>query len=220
MTVRFRRPLGALILALFIFSCKPKEGLPDNFDYGRVENGVYLNSYFDFEVPLPQNWIVRNRAEMERVYEQGHQAVLQKNRQLANQLEASKINRATLLTLFKERTDSVSNAAAPNASFSIMVENLASHPNFRTGRDYLAQAVQLMKQSKMDYSFSPGFTSEQMGNKLFDRMDLDLLHNGVQVHQTYYVCIERRFALCILLSYVAPADGQELKDIAAKINFS
>ena len=62
--------------------------------------------------------------------------------------------------------------------------------------------------------------AEQVGNRLFDRMNLQLLHNGVMVHQTYYVTIVRKFAVCILLSYVEDADGRELKDIAAKINFS
>lgn len=221
MTVHFRKAVVSLLLLGTITSCKPKEGLPDNFDYGRVENGVYSNAYFDFDIPLPADWVIRNREDMERIYEAGHEVVREKNEQLASQLEASKINRATLLSLVKSTSDITADTTdTPGASFSIVVENLSTHPAVRNSRDYLSQAAQLLEQSGLDYTITPGFVSEQVGNRLFDRMDLRLLHNGTTVHQTYYVTIVRRFALCILLSYVEDADGLELKDIAAKINFS
>jgi len=37
--------------------CLPQQPkIPDDFDYGRIEDGVYKNDYFNMKVSLPAAW--------------------------------------------------------------------------------------------------------------------------------------------------------------------
>ena len=57
---------------LLIAGCKQT---PKNFDYGKIENGVYRNNYFDFEIPVPANWAVQNREQVQELQKTGEELI-------------------------------------------------------------------------------------------------------------------------------------------------
>jgi len=209
-------------LSIFIFlmitaaACQHSSKIPDNFDYGKMENGVYTNNYFDFEIPVPDKWTVQTKEQVQQLRKQGEDSAYGDNAELKTKIKAADIQTAILLTVFKNKTDSAINGF--NYSFIILAENL-DNSGEKEGKDYLAHAKEIMKQSNVSYQFSPEFYSEKIGNKKFDGMDVSLIANADNVQQSYYSRIDRNFALSFIISYASNEQKTELKNIINKIRF-
>ena len=201
------------IVLLTIAGCKQQ---PKNFDYGKIENGVYANNYFDFEIPVPSNWAVQNKEQVQQLQKNGEELVSGNNKELGAKIKAADIRTAILLTVFKNKTDAVTDKF--NSSFIILSENLGGMP-IKKGSDYLAHAKEIMQQSNMSYQFAPNFSTEKIGNKEFDRMDVSLNGQAQNVQQSYYSIIDRGFALSMIISYADDEQKAELKNIISKIKF-
>ena len=201
------------VVLLGIAGCKQQ---PKNFDYGKIENGVYANSYFDFEIPVPSNWAVQNKEQVQQLQKNGEELVSGNNKELGAKIKAADVRTAMLLTVFKNKTDTVTDKF--NSSFIILSENLGGMP-VKKGSDYLAHAKEIMQQSNMSYQFAPDYSTEKIGNKEFDRMDVALNGQPENVRQSYYSIIDRNFALSIIISYGDDEQKAELKNIINKIKF-
>lgn len=201
------------ILLLTVTACKQQ---PKNFDYGKIENGTYTNSYFDFEIPVPSNWAVQNKEQVQQLQKTGEDLVSGNNKELGAKIKAADVRTAILLTVFKNKTDAVADKF--NSSFIILSENLGGMP-IKKGSDYLAHAKEIMQQSNMSYQFAPEYSTEKIGNREFDRMDVSLSGQSENVQQSYYSVIDKGFALSIIISYGDDQQKAELKNIINKIKF-
>lgn len=156
------------VLLLVVAGCKQQ---PKDFDYGKIEKGVYTNNYFDFEIPVPPNWAVQNKEQVQQLQKTGEELVSGSNKELGAKIKAADIRTAILLTVFKNKTDVVADKF--NSSFIILSENLGGMP-IKKGSEYLAHAKEIMQQSNMSYQFAPSYANEKIGNREFDRMDVTL----------------------------------------------
>jgi len=202
------------VLLFALVGCKEAE---KNFDYGKIENGVYTNDYFDFNIPVPQSWDVRNDEQVKQLQKKGSGLISGNNKELEAKIDEADVNTIVLLTVFKNKDDTAANKFNP--SFIILCENLQGSPDIKKGKDYLDHAKYLMQQSKMPYQFTPEYFTEKIGNKEFDRMDavLDGQMGGIQ--QSYYSIIDKGYALSIIISFVDTDQKTELKEIINKIKF-
>jgi hypothetical protein len=201
------------VVLLAVAGCKQQ---PKNFDYGKIENGVYANSYFDFEIPVPPNWSVQNKEQVQQLQKTGEELVSESDKELGAKIKAADIRTAILLTVFRNKTDAVTDKF--NSSFIILSENLGGMP-IKNGRDYLAHAKEIMQQSNMSYQFAPNYANVKVGNRDFDRMDVTLGGQTPNVQQSYYSVIDGGFALSIIISYGDDEQKTELKNIINKIKF-
>ena len=201
------------VLLLAIAGCKQQ---PKDFDYGKIEKGVYTNNYFDFEIPVPANWAVQNKDQVQQLQKTGEELVSGNDKELGAKIKAANVRTAMLLTVFKNKTDAVTDKF--NSSFIILSENLGGMP-VKKGSDYLAHAKAIMQQSNMSYQFAPDYSTEKVGNKEFDRMDVSLGGQGQNVQQSYYSMIDKNFALSIIISYGDDEQKAELKKIINEIKF-
>jgi len=201
------------VLLLSIAGCKQQ---PKDFDYGKIEKGVYTNNYFDFEIPVPANWAVQNKEQVQQLQKTGEEVISGSNKELGAKIRAADVRTAMLLTVFKNKTDAVTDKF--NSSFIILSENLGGMP-IKKGSDYLAHSKEIMQQSSMPYQFAPNYASEKIGNREFDRMDVSLGGQTGNVQQSYYSTINNNFALSIIISYGDNEQKAELKDIINKIKF-
>lgn len=201
------------VLLLALSGCKQQ---PKDFDYGKIENGVYTNNYFDFEIPVPANWAVQNKEQEQQLQKKGEELISGSDKELGAKIKAANVRTAILLTVFKNKTDAVTDKF--NSSFIILSENLGGMP-VKKGSDYLAHAKEIMQQSNMSYQFAPDYSTEKIGNKQFDRMDVSLGGQVQNVQQSYYSMIDKNFALSIIISYGDDQQKAELKDIINKIKF-
>ena len=189
---------------------------PKSFDYGKIDNGVYTNNYFDFEIPVPRDWAVQNKEQVEQLQKTGEELVSEGNKELGAKIKAADVRTAILLTVFKNKTDSVTEKF--NSSFIILSENLGGMP-IKKGSEYLSHSKEIMQQSNMSYQFAPSYATEKIGNRDFDRMDVSLGGQSPNVHQSYYSLIDRDFALSVIISYEDEEQKAELKKIINKIKF-
>jgi len=202
------------VLLFALVGCKEAE---KNFDYGKIENGVYTNDYFDFNIPIPQSWDVRNDEQVQQLQKKGSGLISGNNKELEAKIDEADVNTIVLLTVFKNKDDTAANKFNP--SFIILCENLQGSPDIKRGKDYLDHAKYLMQQSKMPYQFTPEYFTEKVGNKEFDRMDAVLEGQMGGIQQSYYSIIDKDYAFSIIISFVDADQKTELKGIINKIKF-
>src|ERR1044072_4927833 len=82
------------VLLTVIAGCKQK---PKNFDYGKIENGVYTNNYFDFEIPVPPTWAVQNKEQVQKLQKTGEELISGKDKELGAKIKAAEVTTAILL---------------------------------------------------------------------------------------------------------------------------
>ena len=206
-----------LLFLFVVAACKQSPKIPENFDYGKIENGVYSNSYFNFEIPVPGKWVVQSKEQVEQIKKAGQDLIAEKNKDIASMVKASEVRSAILLTAFKNRADTFTGQF--NSSFMILSENLGSISGIKTGKDYLQHAKNLMQQSGMSYQFPSGFYSEKVGNREFDVMDVVMTVKETEVQQSYYSVIDKKFALNIIISFIGDEQKKELINIINNIRF-
>lgn len=206
------------LLAMILISCNDSNKIPENFDYGKVENGVYKNNFFDFDLPIPADWHVESKEQMAQIGEEGRKIVAEHNKELAEKIKADEISSATLLSVFKYRDDTVTGQFNP--SFGMIAENLGKVSGVRNGKDYLEKVKALMEKSGIPYHFAPDFTTEKLGNKDFTLMELTAKYKGdVDVNQLYYCCVEKKFAISLIASFGNDEQKKELLRILSNIHF-
>ena len=115
----YKFPLAVLLLSLIVTACTnsntsstksekeaptadaPTIGKPDNFDYGKVENNVYRNSYFKCTMNVPKGWVIRDSEASKKLHEKVEEEIVRGNESLKEDIAASDINSADLLGISK-----------------------------------------------------------------------------------------------------------------------
>src|SRR5438552_17365781 len=97
----------SILLLVVVSACKQSSKIPENFDYGKIENGVYSNNYFDFEIPIPEKWVVQDKEQVKQLQKEGEDLIAEKDKELAKKIKAGDISSAILLTVFRNRIDTV-----------------------------------------------------------------------------------------------------------------
>ncbi|WP_028887437.1 hypothetical protein [Tenacibaculum ovolyticum] len=171
-----------------------------DFDYGKVENNVYSNSFFDFKMEVPSGWIVQTKEQTDKIREIGKKVVIGEDKNLEAIVKASEVNSAYLLTVFQHE---VGAAVEYNPGFMLLVENLDFAPGIKTGADYLFNAKKLLKQSKIEYQ---GYDNEieevEINKQNFYVMSLSIEYAGVNIKQKYFTTIRNGFSINLIMSFV------------------
>jgi hypothetical protein len=211
------RSSAYLLLLIVVVSCQQPGRIPDNFDYGKIEDNVYKNQYFHFQLPVPETWVVQNKEQTEKLVKEGKEYIQQHNKEMEKTIKAGDVSTATLLTVFKNKTDSVTGEFNP--SLMVIAENLGSGSGVRSGKDYLISAKKLMEKSGIPYRFSNEFQVDKIGNRKFDVMPVSVTSGGIGVNQFYYTTIEKNFALSMIISFSGDVQKNQLVSIIDKIKF-
>jgi hypothetical protein len=209
--------IGLLLLTVLTLSCG-KNGKPKDFDYGRVENSKYVNSFFDLEINLPSNWVVQTKEQTENLVEKSKDLVAGDNKNMKAVLNASEINTANLLAVFQHEL------GAPveyNPNFMLVAENLKGFPGIKTGSDYLYQASKLLKQSQIQYEYiESDFKKVIINNQEFYSMNLSLNYMGLNIKQVYYATIQNGFCISAIISFINDEQKNGLEKVINSMNFN
>ena len=209
-----RKTICLFIVTVFLSCSNQEKKLPENFDFGKTENGSYKNDYFGMEVFFNPNWIVQDKQEMNNLIEQGSDLVTGDNKSLKSIVKASQVNTAYLFAVFKHE---VGAAVEYNPSFMIVAENTKNFPGIKNGKDYLFHAKKLMKQTQMSYSFEKEVFEQTIGRSLFHNMETKLDYMGKTIIQEYISTVNKGFSLCFIISYTNEEEKNELYDVINNI---
>lgn len=195
----------------------PTIGKPANFDYGKVEDNLYTNTYFNCTMKIPKGWIVRDQETTAELQESVKKKFDETNQELKQALDASEINSANLLGISKL---DVKTATVSNPNLMIIAENITTNPGVKTGRDYLISGKKLMQQAQLDYEFLGEPKEEFINGKSFYVMNL-ILHLGTaDVHQRYYATISKGFAIAIIEAYTNEKEDTFMQDYIHSLKFN
>ncbi|MCH7774894.1 MAG: hypothetical protein IH784_10910 [Bacteroidetes bacterium] len=209
--------LGILFLTIITIGCNSHDK-PKDFDYGRVENSKYINSFFDFEITLPPDWVIQNKEQTENLAEVGKDLVAGDDKNMKAILKASEINSATLLAVFQYE---VGAAVEYNPKFMIVAENLKNAPGIKTGSDYLFHSRKLLKQSQIQYDYiDDEFKKEVINNQEFYLMNLSINYMGLNIKQVYYSTIQNGFSMSTIISFINDEQKNELEKVINSMTFN
>ncbi|RXJ50278.1 hypothetical protein [Gelidibacter gilvus] len=201
-------------VVLLLSSCKDEVKIPENFDYGKIESGVYDNKFFNFELAFNDQWSVQTKEEMQQMSENSRNTMAGDNQNLKSTLQASQVNVADLFSIFKFPVGSVTGG---NASLIINAENLQSFPNVKTPRDYIMSARQLLDQTSLTLIYKKEPYTKTIGGKQF--IGMEIFNQDYNLTQDYFVTLRNGFAISMVLSYDNAEDQQELYKMLDTIKF-
>jgi hypothetical protein len=205
-----------LLISLLAIACN-NQGKPKDFDYGRVENMKYINSYFEFEITLPDNWKVQSKEQLNKLNNTGRDLLAGDNETLKSVLKASEINSAFLLSANQYE---VGSPVVYNPNLAIVAENIKNSPGIKSGSDYLFQARKLLKQSQVKYDYIDSLYSKESINKMdFYKMNTELNYMGINIKQIYYSAILKGFSLGIIISFNNDQQKTELLKAVSSLKF-
>lgn len=195
------------ILALVFVSCNKKESKPLNFDYGKVENAVYKNSYFKFSIDLPSNWEFLTQKESQNLLDAesaDKNMQTQTSVNLLTALEDEKLN--------------------PNADFlanlSIIAENLKGSDRVKNGTDYLMLTRKALDDKGIKHEYpDKGSMTEKINGTEFSTMRVNTVEPGLTFSQKFYTTIVNGYALTFIQSYVNENQLVELDKTMQSLEF-
>ena len=209
--------LVILFLTIITIDCTSYDKSKE-FDYGQVENNKYINSFFDFEITLPPDWVVQTKEQTEHLTQKGLDLVAGDDKNMKAILKASEINSANLLSIFKYE---VGAAVEYNPNFMLVVENLKSFPGIKTGSDYLFQTKKLLNQSQIQYDYIDAeFKKEVINNQEFYLMNASINLMKLDINQVYYSTIQNGFCISVIISFVNEEQKKELDKVINSMKFN
>ncbi|MGB8490018.1 MAG: hypothetical protein WCE64_03085 [Bacteroidales bacterium] len=206
-----------LILIIILTSSRKSNSQPDNFDYGHVENGIYQNDYFDFNIKLPVNWVVQSKEQTENIANTGKKLVAGDDENMKAAIKASEINTANLLAVFQFELGS---AVEYNPNIMIVAESVKYAPGIKNGSDYLFQARRMIEQGQFKYDYlSEKFENEKINEIEFYKMDAKLNYMGLNIKQVYYSTVLKGFSLNVIISYISDEQKETLLNSINSMKF-
>jgi len=208
--------ISFLLILILMINCS-NSSEPKDFDYGKIENDRYTNSYFDLELNLPSHWIVQTKEQTENLTKIGKDLVAGDNKNMRAAFNASEINTANLLTVFQYE---VGSAVDFNPGFMLMAENLKAFPGIKTGSDYLFQVRRAMKQSQFQYdSIDDEFKKIIIDNQEYYLMNTSVSYAGYTIRQEYYSTLQDGFCISAIISYNDDEQKSVLKKVINSMKF-
>ena len=204
--------LSLCLIVFVIVGCK-NQNMPENFDYGTIEDNIYRNEYFDVEFTFDSKWHIQTQEDMDDLMKAGEE-LLPEDKNIEEVLKASEINTATLFSIFKHELGS---AVDFNPSFLLFVENIKNFEGIETGKDYLEYYKESNKEavesSPVSYKFDNDIYTTTISGQKFNVLEYELLLMGQEVHQKYFTMVSRGFTFNFFMSFTNDEEKQELQKI-------
>ncbi len=186
-----------------------------SIDLGRVENNVYLNSYFKFQASLPADWHVQEREASAAVLDVGREMVKGSNAQTNAALDQSIAKTLILFTVSKFPLN------APTGTQAVLqcgVEKI-SDPRI-TSAVYMEMNKKFLLESPMRYKLLRDSYTETVGGVSFSVFELEQTREGSpSVKQKYYGATRKGFILFFVATYMAQEDRTKMEKILSTIKF-
>lgn len=187
----------AVVLLALLVGCKPKGG-SEIFDYGKVENGRYTNTFFGCSMDVPEGWTPLTKEQIAELESRGRKIAVGEESKPIDGRKASDISAASIMTVYKHPYGTVQGY---NPSMSLIVENLHRYGSIKNGDQYLGHSRGRLVSYGLFQSVDSVFTKEVVNGAIFYRMHCVSSTDTERVEQDYIATVVNRFALTFILSY-------------------
>jgi hypothetical protein len=201
-------PQLALTLVLATLHCCYAQIDTANFDYGRINNNIYSNTYFNFNITIPTGWVLLSKNEYKDLQNKSIELFNEQDSSFTKTMRASLVNSANLFTAFKYQPGTNTEF---NPSISMVVENISKSPAIQTGDEYLQIVRTYMRKYTTQYSFENDEIKKcHVGSKTFYKLEVLITVGGQIAYQHYYSTVINGFSVNILLCYIFDSQKKEL----------
>lgn len=186
-----------------------------SIDLGSVENNVYRNSSFKFQLNLPPEWHVQGRETDEAALKVGRDLVKGSNQQANEAMDKSIAKTLILFTLAKFPL------GAPSATQAVLQCGAERITDTRsTSAAYMESNKKFLLASPMRYRLLRDTYVETVGGVGFSVFELEQPRtNGPSVKQKYYSTMRNGFALFFVATYMTAEDRAALEKIMSTLKF-
>ena len=207
---------GLIFSCLIILGCEGQE-TQTNFDFGRIEDNIYTNAFFNMKMTLPTDWVVQSEQETEEVMEEGRKLIAGNDKNLESVIKASEVNTANLFMIYEYELGS---AVDYNPSLLLIAENLRNAPGIRTGADYLFHARKFLAHAEVQYDhIDEEFGEVDISGVPFHLMNTNINYLGNDIKQRYYSTVLHGFSLNMIITYVDDEQRAELEKSINSLTF-
>lgn len=205
---------GLIITSAFITSCSDKKAI----DFGKFEDGLYTNSFFNLMLNLPNTWEVLDLETRMELMKRGGKIVAGDNQNLKAAVDAADLKSLNLLSAYEYPPGS---AVSTNPGIMLIAEKIKHAPGIRRGSDYHFEAKKLMKLSRLKVSYPEEIYETIIDGVSFDVMQTEItLGPGVVIQQRQYATIMNDYALLVALTYQDEYGLGQLEEIVETITFN
>jgi hypothetical protein len=176
-------------------------------DFGKFEEGTYSNTFFNFNVSIPESWYVMDDDSRIALMQKSKNIIAGDDKNLNAAFNAVDLQNLNLMTAYEKPPGA---AVSTNPSFIVIAESIKHAPGITKGSDYHFHTKKVMKSSQMDVLFPKDIYEKTINGKIFEVMEIEIIMGGVRNIQKQYAAIINQYALLIVISY---QDNEGLKKL-------
>ena len=196
-------------------AAKPAANAVPAVDLGSVTDHTSRNDTFNFELALPEGWLIADRKAEETLKEQGIDLKLKAPKASTTQ-EQTRLNgyakRVTLLlTAFHPQSKD------ENTVMRVAVEDLHRYPQVKDAVDYFDLMREGYKTMRLPSDFKYSETqAEKLGRKQFGFLDTQ----SAEAKTRMYATVRNGYAIIFTLTYRSDEGLQTFRQMLSDANFS
>jgi hypothetical protein len=182
--------------------------MPEDFDYGQVVDGKYVNGFFNVQVTLPVGWTVKSKGELDSINQLSRELYAGDDKKLKALSKVSEISSAQLLMVSKYKSDTIVDF---NPNLLIQAENVSRARAIKSGKDYLTVARKQMLKSNFPFNnIDSVFSPVMINGTEFYKMGLNIDVNGQYIEEEMYATILKGFSFHVIVTYTNPSEKEEM----------
>jgi len=206
--------LAIAFISLSTTSCQ--RNIPDNFDYGSVENNTYKNKFFGMTLEIPEGWDIQSDAEQQALQNEAQKVI--DNKEFDKMMKTAEITSADLLMASQFDTQTHTDPEILNSNFVLTAENIGILP-IKDGKEYLDATRKAMKDGQMPVKTNAETKSIEIDGKTFYYFDAVMTMNGMDIKQRYMATIINKFSLIYVATYGTEEQLEKLMDVLKTAKF-
>jgi len=202
-------------LTMLVCSCGTQQQEP--IDFGKFENNVYSNNYFNMHISIPQSWYVMDDEVRIELMKKAVKTVVGDNENLQAVAKASDLKNLSLI-LASEKPPGAS--VGSNPSLLVMAEKVKHLPGMKRGSDYHFTTKKIFEKSAVKPSYPKKIYETSIGSLNFDVLEITFEMGQTQYFQKQFAAIYKDYALLIALNYRNEADLKKLEEVLQAVTFN
>jgi len=200
---------------MLVCSCGKQQEKP--IDFGKFENNVYSNNYFNMHISIPQSWYVMDDEVRIELMKKAVKTVVGDNENLQAVAKASDLKNLSLI-LASEKPPGAS--VGSNPSLLVMAEKVKHLPGMKRGSDYHFTTKKIFEKSAVKPSYPKKIYETSIGSLNFDVLEITFEMGQTQYFQKQFAAIYKDYALLIALNYRNEADLKKLEEVLQAVTFN